>query len=317
MPRKMQLQWVVAIEVAMIVVIAAFFLPGGEDLHKFYIPFAAGDCEAGFTPYHARWFLCPLAWLPARFAWPIWVAISVTLLLLICQRTKVNPAIVMLSFPLLGQVWLGQIDTLVAAGLALMFIADNPWLRGAGILLASIKPHVASLAILTLLLQNRRDLLRTITIPVMAAAISLIAFGPTWPIDWLRHAAANLPPHAWRLAAGDTWQYTWPLLPLPLFFKGCRTRLIVALTVSALAIPTFGAYSHVLILAFCAPWWSLPLSYAWAIAIPFWQESAMRLAWLLPAGILIGIVYKHHEELGWQIRCRPRSGSGRSPDENQ
>jgi len=51
-----------------------------------------------------------------------------------------------LSFPFVGQIWLGQIDWLVALGLIIFVFNKNPYLRGVGIILALTKPQLTFLA---------------------------------------------------------------------------------------------------------------------------------------------------------------------------
>ena len=48
--------------------------------------------------------------------------------------------------------------------------------------------------------------------------------------------------------------------------------------------------SYVLFLLFKVNWWTVLLSYAWLLGFFLWREEAMRLAWVLPVGMLIRMV---------------------------
>lgn len=292
--------WIAAAEVGGLAIIASFFLDGGQDLYLYYLPFAGGCLECGFVPYFAQWFLWPLTLVPAALAWPLWMGTTVAGLLLLCRHTGINPGIFMLSFPVLGQLWLGQIDVLVAVGLALALLGRNPTVRGIGIVLALVKPQLAGLAILVLLLHvPRRDLGRLLLAPVLALVASVVVYGPGWPLAWLFNAADNLPIHSWRLAAMDLWPYGLLFIPLLIGFPTVHPCFRASLIIWALATPFFGVYSYLIFLLFRAPWWSLPLSYAWLLLYPFLGNDAMRLAWILPVALLGDVLVR---ESVWEER---------------
>jgi hypothetical protein len=208
-------------------------------------------------------------------------------LLLVCRFTGANPVVVILSFAAMGQFWLGQIDVIVAAGLALALLAPNPYTRGLGLALALVKPQVSGLAVLMLLnSQPRRELIKMLAAPLLVLTASLAVYGLNWPLNWLQHSLA-LPAHYWRLAAADVWPYGFVLVFTPLAFKTLRARVETSLMVSALATPFFSVYSYITFLVFRAPWWTLPLSYSWLLLYPWLGQSAMRVAWLLPAALVI------------------------------
>jgi hypothetical protein len=279
--------WLVAVETGAIVIIASFFLPGGDDLHRFYLPFASGCLDCGFVPYYAEWILWPLAVLPPSLIWPVWTTASVAGFIGLCWYAKVNPAIVILSFPAMAQFWLGQIDVIVALGLVIGLLVTNPLVRGIGILLALIKPQLTGLAVLILLIhQPRREVIKVLALPIVAMVISLLVYGFTWPIDWLANSLDNLPVHAWRLASSDAWPYGMVSVLTLFAFRPLRPRFEAAIVVSALAVPFFGVYSYLICLVFRAPWWTLPLSYAWLLMYPVYGNASVRLAWILPSALL-------------------------------
>jgi hypothetical protein len=287
------LGWFVALEVGLIVIIASFFLPGGDDLYRFYLPFASGCLDCGFVPYFAQWILWPLSLLPPRFVWPIWTTVSVAGFIVLCWYTKINPGIVILSFPAMGQFWLGQIDVIVGAGLVIGLLATNPYLRGIGILLALVKPQLAGLVVLILLIQQpRHELIKVLVLPFVAMIVSFLIYGFTWPINWLTNSLDNLPLHVWRLASNDIWPYGMIFVVTLFMLSSRRPRFEATLMISALATPFYGVYSYLIFLIFRAPWWSLPLSYAWVLLYPVWGKASMRFAWILPVGLLGYLLFK-------------------------
>ncbi|MEI7845386.1 MAG: hypothetical protein WCK35_06250 [Chloroflexota bacterium] len=286
---QQQTQQVLALEVAVLWVCLAFVLPGGDDLYRYYQPFQKGCVSCGFVPPYARWFLWLLTVLPTYpLTWPLWTLMSVSIWLILTCWTRVNPLLLMLSFPLWGQLWLGQIDWLVACGLVLFLAAKRPDLRGLGILLALIKPQLSALAILYILLQEKpRSIIRISLLPLAGFVLSLWVYGWRWPLEWLTISAAAVPVHHWRLAGLDTWRVGIFFIWLPLLFKDPRQRLVASLLISAVATPFFGVYSYVIFLIFVLPWWAVPLSYTWILASPWLSSDAMRFAWVLPLALLI------------------------------
>lgn len=293
-----RLFWVAALGAALGLVLASFRLPGGDDLYRYYLPFEQGCLDCGFVPYYAQWFLLPLRALPDYpLAWGVWSIVSVTGFLSLAYFTRVNPLFLLVSFPMLGQIWLGQVDVLVAFGLVIFLFAKNPYLRGVGIILALSKPQLTFIPIaFGLLLESPRLWLKLMLVPVAVLGASLLAFGWAWPLYWIKNAASALPVHVWRLASLDVWRFGVFLVPLPLLFKDKRQRLTAGLLLSALATPFYGVYSYVLFLLFENKWWMLALSYIWMLGFFFWQESAMRLAWILPLGSLAWMVYQNLQE---------------------
>jgi hypothetical protein len=285
--------WILSLGVSLALVISALSLPGGDDLYRYYIPFANGCMDCGFVPYYAQWFLWPLRMLPQYpFAWPTWVIINALGFLLLTYFTKVNPFLFMISFPMLGQIWLGQIDILVCLGLVIFMFAKNPYIRGCGIGFALSKPQLTALPIFyCLLLENPKALPRLAVFPVLVFVTSLLPYGMDWPVSWIRNAVQQLPIHVWRLASIDIWRFGIFLIPAPLLIRNQKKRLEAALLVSALATPFFGIYSYVTFLIFNTKWWNWALSYAWLIGYYWFRESAMRFAWILPLGMLFSLLY--------------------------
>lgn len=308
-----KLSWLAAAGAALGLVVVSFRAPGGDDLYRYYLPFVEGCLDCGYVPYFARWFLSPLQLLPDYpYAWPVWTILCVTGFLALAYFSGINPFLLMVSFPMLGQIWLGQIDIVIGLGLALFLLGRNPFCRSAGIILALTKPQLTALPILfSLLLDRPRDVVKLMSVPALVLGTSFFVYGPDWPIRWLSNAASGLPAHVWRLASTDVWRLGILLTPLPLFFRAKRERLQTALLVSALATPFYGVYSYLAFLLFDVKWWHVLLSYAWLLGFSFWQEKAMRLAWILPLAILMTLLFRewktgHSSRQTLRVQNRPQ-----------
>lgn len=293
------IKWMAALGAAAGWVIASFYVPGGDDLYRYYLPFAQGCLSCGFVPYFSQWLLAPLRLLPGYpLTWPLWTVIHIAIFLLLAYVTEVNPFFLLISFPMLGQVWLGQIDVLIATGLVLFIKGQNPYLRGLGLILALTKPQLTAIPlILCLLLESPRLWMRLLTFPILIFLVSLLAFGFGWPVQWFSHAVKGLPVHVWRLASLDIWRFGLLLFPLPLFLQEVPERMQAGLLVAALATPFYGVYSYVLFLLFNVNLTSVLFSYAWLLGWGIWGAEAMRLAWILPFASLVDLFYRE-----WKLR---------------
>jgi hypothetical protein len=291
------LWWGLAASALIGMIIAPFFLHGGDDLYRYYLPFADGCLSCGYMPYFAQWFLAPLRFLPAfPFAWPVWTVFSAVGLLILTYYTDVNPVLFLISFPLLGQIWLGQVDVLVCAGMVLFLFGKTPVIRGIGIGLALMKPQLTGIMLVAcLLLERKADLWKILIVPAFIFVASLIVYGFQWPLAWLTNALIGLPAHVWRLASLDVWKFGLVLLPVPLLFVDRRERAQVALLVSALSTPFFGVYSYIMFLMLDTRPWYVIISFAWVLAIPWLGKDAMRLAWTLPLAILLDLLWRWYQ----------------------
>jgi hypothetical protein len=278
----MTLKRAVTLEVVAILCVATWFLPGGQDLQAYYVPFAAGCLSCGFNPYYVSWLLRPLVWLPSEWVWPLWTLVTCLLLIVTSRQFGAEPLWVLLSFPAIGQIWLGQIDGLLCLGLALGLYASNPYVRGIGWLLLSIKPQV-TIAALGVLCWHERQRWRVLSFPALVWLASLFYWGWDWPLNWLR--TSQPPPHVWRLASLYPYGIA-AFLSLSLW-RARLPRVQAALWAMALAMPFFGVYSYIVFLVMFAPWWAVPLSYGWLLAYPWLGNRALQWAWILPLGLLL------------------------------
>lgn len=292
---KEKLGWVAALGAAAGIVTAAFLLPGGDDLYRYYQPFEQGCLHCGYVPFFAQWFLWPLL-LPQPYVWPIWVLVSCAGFLLIARWTKVNPFLLLISMPMLAQLWGGQIDVAVAAGLLLAMKSRNLYLRGLGITMALIKPQLSLIPLLFLLIfEERKNIWKMLFLPFLAGVFSLLVYGPSWPIDWIRNAL-TLPVHMRRQASLDIWPMGIFLIWVPFLFRGSQRKYIASLIVSSIATPFFSIYSYVIFLGFYLPPWAVPISYSWLLLFPWFGMEAIRFAWILPLSLLFSITLTELQE---------------------
>jgi hypothetical protein len=306
---KGKYSWIAALGVIVGMVAAAFLLPGGDDLYRYYQPFEKGCLNCGYVPFYTQWFLWPLLLLNYPLAWPLWTLLCLTGFSVLFRYTKVNPLFFLISFPMLGQIWLGQIDILVCTGLVILLFSRNPFMRGLGITLALVKPQISTLSILFMLLfEQRRDLWKVFIVPILTMIASLFVFGFTWPFAWLQNAFIGLPTHVWRLASAMSWRYGLVLLPSPFLFKDRRKRLQMSLLVSSIVVPFFGVYSYIVFLIFDTKWWAVVLSFVWIAAFPLFQVNAMQFAWVLPLSLLFSISLKELRERR-QLSKKAKQGS--------
>jgi hypothetical protein len=310
--RKLRrLTHIIASETVLALFVASFYLPSDEDLYKYYLPFTQSCFECGFNPWHAMWILLPIRLIPVSVILPVWVLVSTIGVYWGALKLDVNPALGFLCFPMLGMLWLGQIDAVILIGLMLALISPSPYVRGFGLLLASIKPQISGIPTLIFLWYDHEHF-KTLLIPALFFAATTVAWGVDWPIRWLL-SDPEPSPHVWRM--GNLYPAGMIAFAAIFLVKGLREKIVVSLYAAAIGLPWFGSYSHMIFLAFFMPWWALPLSWAWALATPSMGDYALRLTWLLPLGLLI---YKVTPVVkSWRAaRQNPSETTGQTVEDN-
>lgn len=293
MDSKTRRSWFIAVEVAVLFFVGTFFIPGSADLRYYYLPFASGCLECGFVPYYAQWLLYPLTLVPVAWAWTIWTVLTLGGLLALCRVTGVNPAYLMLAFPVFGQFWLGQIDILLVVGLVLAIFSPKAFLRGVGLSLLMVKPQIGLVPFALLVLrEDKKAFWKVLVVPAGIFLFSLLVYGITWPLDWYQNARQGIPNHVWKMAGGLFWPWGVVLFPLVFLFKTRREGTLVALLLSALVMPFFSVYSYVVFLILDSSLWTMLISYLWLAAMPLMGNKAMQFAWVLPLFMLLMILRK-------------------------
>jgi len=236
------------------------------------------------NPLYVMFLFYPLALLPSRVGGAALVALSMVSIWLTSKLTDANRWLILLSYPALWMIKMGQIDALVMLGAALGWWAvknGRPYWQGAATLLLCLKPHIgAPLALVYLWWQ--RDL-RAFVVSGAVVLASLLAYG-VWPVVWLQkligftQEAAQGGGH-FILSANYIGLFPYGLVfflfpLLPMYHRQERSTAILA--ASMLASPYAGPYSILAAMAFPLPLWvygliSLPLLPHigwWALAGP-------------------------------------------------
>lgn len=318
--RRPAFQRALQIEIVIATIIAFFFLDlAGQDLFLFYVPMAKGCTTCALNPYYATWVFFPMRFLPFPILRALWAGFTVGAVIWCCNQlwatsqqrattsggatTSGRPYwwVALIAFPMLGQLWLGQVDALIVLGLVIALTAKNPYVRGIGLVLASLKPQISAAAMLIILWYEmipERGYRRNwpiLVIPAAVVALSLIVFGIDWPVRWLAgsRTAESLP--EWGMAA--LWPYGAISFAAVPFMREVREKVAAALLASAITLPWFGVYSYIVFLVFVAPIWAIPLSYAWLLALPIMGSEALRFAIVLPLGVLGWMVWRRVVEM--------------------
>ena len=154
-------------------------------------------------------FLLPLTWLPFSTAKFVWLLINLTIVLMSAlmlsqlylltgnKRLTLIYLILAISLPpVISGLYMGQVTFLVFLGLvsSLSLIKKVKWFwAGAVLILTSIKPHIAILAViyLLILMAQRRQLKGWIGLFIagISCVILLFAFRPSWIYDLLGETA--------------------------------------------------------------------------------------------------------------------------------
>jgi hypothetical protein len=281
-------QWI-TIEIVAIMTVAAFLLPGGQDLHVYYLPQARGCLECGLNPWHTSWIIAPMRLAPEIFAWSVWTLFTATSLVWASRRLKTESVFLLLTFPVMGLIWLGQTDAIVVIGITLALTSPSPYLRGLGLVLMTVKPHLGGIAILVLL-WHEEERLKTLIIPALVLVATILVWGIDWPLRWVEARPEDLGLPVWGQA---TLLFPFSLVAFLSIFlvEGKRNRVLAALLASAISVPWFGVYSYVVFLVLMTPWWAVPLSYVWFAAYPWLENRAMQFAWILPLTLLITLIW--------------------------
>jgi hypothetical protein len=262
--------------------------------YNVYIKTAHGDL---LQYYYADWIL-PLFWLfaklPALVGFSMWSIVNILCLLAAGRIFGGRTALALLTFQFFYSLFLGQINGLLAGGLALVWwaVAHKKWgLAGLGFWLAATKFQIGLPFGLLLWLAadtTWRNRMRVLILPCLLSLASLLAF-PDWPVHLLERIHAYAP-YDWGSIS------LWPslgagallfLLP-PLFLRLERPRRLRALAAAIpLALPYF--QSTDLLVMFVMPIGWLPLVLG-NLGFLFFAYGfrVLRLLWIVPLVIYLG-----------------------------
>lgn len=297
-------------------------VPVGYDFYHWYgrtpLQWLAGETrlyDAASRGYYlapwATWLLLPFAALGFRGGMAALSLLTIALVAAVsvwytarwCGARAGAPlraALAVLCPYTLTALFAGTIDAWSMAGVFLGFVAAQrrqPWLLGAAVSLALVRPQNAVLTLPLLLVGVRHwspgELARAAAVPSAAVLASLAVFGIDWPLRWVANVRAA-PPIPYLVTS--TYAATGLAgLPLPLVVAGTgilaafvlrrvwregltRETFDLGVTANAIVSPYMLSQSYLLLLAL--PWSSL------ACRRPWWAAAvyAASLPMLTRAG---------------------------------
>lgn len=213
--------------------------------------------ESVWLPAYGLWILAPFVAMPFWAGLISWNLVNAGGLSLLASKFQANLWLVSLSFPVIYLFGNGQIGGVIAGGLALA-LSQNPLLAGLGLIIASIKPQIAALPIIAILLA-RRDI-RLLIVPALVLVASILIHGP-WPLDWflaLFDDGPGLSQTGWNIGL---W---FPVSLLALFFiRDFRSALLLSPVIS----PYYAFYSLAVPSTVFKSKWSFAA--VWAVALVY------------------------------------------------
>jgi len=291
------LQRGIILEIAFIVMLAILFVPGfeGHDLSAFYL-YPKG-VENVWIPWYGYWLLAPLRVFSFPITQALWAAATVLVIGIVSSKVGGDPLVVLLSFPTIWEIWLGQIEAILALGI-LLVMSKKPMIRGAGILLLLIKPQVGLILVLFVLWKYWREW-RIWVLPVCVLIVSLVQWG-FWPIQWLNNLSRL--PEAVPTGSNVVTMATGAAILL-LLRPGVSTLPIV-LCIACLIMPDVNTYTVLLPLMFSKRKILVVLSYLPVLLLVVGASRPMAIGCsvlLIPTLVLL--------ELGGPLRFLEKTNS--------
>lgn len=221
-------------------------------------------------PYYARWLFYLMTLPPEPVAYVLLSLVCIALLYFAVRTFGGRHWLVFTSFAFAWTLIYGQIDALVVGGLAFAWWCvkeKHPVWLGAGLLLASIKPHLA-LPLTLLLWWWSPARLKSLLIPAGVFGLSLLAWG-FWVPEWLARLSMEKLTDLTELTRNlsihtEVGYWAWAVWPLIYALPVERQRKLIAVAAgTAFTMPYFPLPSSVLFLAMPVPTWVY-----WLLQIP-------------------------------------------------
>jgi hypothetical protein len=156
------------------------------------------DWSPFLNPPYAAWLVLPVAWLPYPFAMAAWMAFTTAAFALVwwlsapgdrAQRA-LHLALAIGLFPVAMAIYHGQTLLIVVLGVAgCVWLArrDRPWLAGLVLAAVIVKPQLAYLVPLTLLVAGRGRVVAAFIVTVcLLLAVAIAALGPGGVLIYLK-----------------------------------------------------------------------------------------------------------------------------------
>jgi hypothetical protein len=249
--------------------------------------------------YYADWIL-PLFWLwsklPPLVGFGLWSVVNIVCLFFAARTFGGRAALTLLTFQFFYSLFLGQINGLLAGGLALGWwaMAHKKWsLAGFGFWLAATKFQVGlPFGFLLWLAADTdwRSRLRVLLLPFLLTLACFILY-PDWPFHLVERIHAYAPYDwgsisLWRTIGPAALLFFLPPLLLPLE-KGLR--LIALAAAVPLALPYFQS-ADLLVLYILPVGWTPLLLGNLGFLFFIYQFSVLRLLWIVPLVIYLSVL---------------------------
>ncbi len=264
--------------------------------YNVYIKTAHGDL---LQFYYPDWIL-PLFWLwaklPPLVGFGLWSAVNILCLFFAARVFGGRAALTLLTFQFFYSLFLGQINGLLAGGLALGWwgMAHKKWgLAGFGFWLAATKVQIGLPFGLLLWLAAEtdwRNRLRILVLPCLLTLASFVLY-PDWPFHLVERIQA-FAPYDW--GSISLWRTIGPaallfLLP-PLFLPLEKGRRFLALAAAIpLALPYFQSADLLVLFVLPVGWFPLMLGNLGFLFF-IYQFSVLRLLWIIPLVIYLSML---------------------------
>ncbi|RME58104.1 DUF2029 domain-containing protein [Candidatus Parcubacteria bacterium] len=275
----------------------------GRDWRVMYRPATLADDFLVFpgvaNPLYIKFLFYPLAVLPTLAGYAGILALNVVSYRMIAYFSGINKWLIFPSFPALWMLVYGQIDGLVALGVALGAWAlreKKPYIQGIAILLLMLKPHVGGVLALVFFVWQKDW--RALVISGMVIGLSLWVGGPNWPIAWVRRLlaeAAQASRHEGFAGVENSFNNIG-LFPYGLLFwifvlwrYPYEEKIAPIVASSILSMPYAGNYSLLSVMAGALPGWVYPL-----FSMPFLGWIGYKLVVLAPIIVVLRPVVKYH-----------------------
>ncbi len=277
--------------------IALFYVLGlpGYDLVYYYLPALSSD-SGFFYPYWVRWFIQPIAWIQFPYNYCILMGASTAAIILALRISKGKALKLLLGFPFIWNIWYAQLETFSAVGLLMLWHGlkkQDSRILNLGFILASFKPHITFPAALLvwLWLPSWKERLKAISGLLLLGLLSLLVFGPHWPIEWIN--TVRQAPFFESYNNSSLFPFLGfgaLVLWIPIFIIPLRKedRFLAAIATTLLTIPYAPVYSQLALYFWAFPWWLW--SFGQLVWLePFLSDIVYRLCALFPIGLLLRI----------------------------
>lgn len=272
---------------------ATLTLPGGYDGWLYYLqPWF----ERTTAPAWVHLIMSPVTLLPSYpepYRWTILVLVTIIVVYVAARVFRTPWWVTIFSFPMLWNIWLGQVEFIPIIGAVLGWLVLNRRLHplyfgiGAVLLLTKVQVGWGLVALMAWWLMRDQGWRALVWSGVSAGALGLITLilYPNWVTLWLDSLTELSPQSLFFNSAVLPFgiiAWVFPLLPIPME-RLSRARLAAAATL--LSSPYFATYHCSLLMSMSRRWILLPLSFLPIIPMTVWDNQ--KFGWLIPVCVIL------------------------------